>query len=147
MNTILQRLRIEFPFVGERPATEQELFDYCERHAVHVRFDSRVEDGVYIHEPDSGIDLIMLNPKLFGFTLLYVFAHEIGHHLLHVPTLGPAVEHFDKYRNNRNHSEAEAVAAYLLLPEAEIFRLLDAGNITNGRLADLIALRLQLPDY
>ena len=46
-----------------------------------------------------------------------------------------------------NGQFAEAVAAYLLLPECETFRLLDAGNITDGRLADLIALRLQLPDY
>lgn len=145
MYTILQRLKVEFPFVLSRAAVEADFYDYCERHGVHVTHTTAVNYGAYVHDPQTRTDHIFLNPSLYGFRQLHVMFHELGHQMFHVPSRRLRIDTYNKRHCRRNHSEAEAVAAYLLLTERELYTLLSGPAIRDERLGDLIGLRLQLP--
>lgn len=142
MTTLFSRLKKAFPFVGERPATEADLFAFCAARGVEVVFAAEIRRGLYVRR--EGSDYIFLNASLLGWSLLYVLAHEIGHLLYHVPTrTRNASFAFDGDRCRRNHVEAETAAALLLLPVAELERSLLAGEYkTDERLAALIGVRI-----
>lgn len=144
MSTFLTRLKKAFPHIGHRSITENELFQFCSDNGVKVVTTSAIERGVYVRQ--LGEDFIFLNSRLNGWQLLHVFAHEIAHFLLHVPTRTRNVEfHFDGKASCRNHREAESSAALLLIPAHEIEKMLIDGEFReNESLADLIALRLDL---
>ena len=65
---------------------------------------------------------IFLNHKLNGWMLRYVMYHEIAHYLFHFPSQSRfgSVEFFSTHAKKKNHSEAEATAALLLLPVLRI---------------------------
>lgn len=145
MNTILCRLKAEFPFVTTRPATEDDFYIYCERHNVRVIFSPAIQSGVYVYCELDRSDHIFLSSRLSGWRLRDVMFHELGHQMFHVPTRGSAIEHFDANRCRRNHREAEAVAAYMLLTVPELERsLIDGDYRRDERLAELIGVRLEL---
>jgi len=145
MRTILHRLKREFPFVTQRPATEQDALDYCEREQITLTYRTEIRDGAYIYWPYDDTHHIFLNSNLYGFMLLYVMFHEIGHHMFHVPTRSATVETFDAYRCNRNHQEAESVAAYLLITPNDLKAAVEAGRHNRPcRIGSLIRTRYAL---
>lgn len=144
MEILLPRLASAFPFIGERPATEKDLFAFCEDRGIAVITTSGIERGVYVRR--QGKDFIFLNSRLRGWELLHVFAHEIAHFILHVPMRTRNVElHFDETLSRRKHREAEMAAALLLVPANTIEQLLIDGEFYGSEsLAGLISLRLDL---
>jgi len=81
--------------------------------------------------------------------LCYVLAHEIGHQMLHIPCGGRnGVQLFDDVTRSRHHAEAEAVAAYLLLPPATLDEVWANEEFRNNdRLAKLMLCRIALGDW
>lgn len=146
MHTILNRLREFFPFVNTRPATENDFFDYCLANDVDVVFASEVRKGMYARFAEH--DFIFLNSQLYGWPLRYVMFHEIGHQLLHVPGCGRDGSHrFDDVTRSRHHAEAEAVAAYLLLPATTLEAAMRDDEFRNNeRLGKLMLARIALGD-
>lgn len=144
MTTLYDRLKRHFKFLGERPVTEADLFAVCADRGCNVVFAREINRGVYVRHAD-GSDHIFLNPTLSGLSLVYVFAHEAAHMLLHVPTRGPqaaSLHAFDGHRCSRiNHLEAETAAALLMFPRIEA---IDTELLENAdrRYTELIALRL-----
>lgn len=148
MKIILSRLAEAFPFLHSRSATEQDFHEYCRLHKVKVVFDSDVSTGIYVRF--MGTDTIFLSPKLSGWMLRYVMFHELAHAIFHAPTQSNMqVDFFGvKTRNHRmrkNHLEAEAVAAVLLLPTLELHeRLTDPEFVNSDELQELVAYRLKI---
>jgi hypothetical protein len=154
MHTLAGRLRQAFPFLGERAATEDDLLGFCAGRGVAVRFSPVVEKGIYAMRVGGGMPdfhAIALNSRLFGWSLCYVLAHEIGHYLLHVVPPRPVGRRrrgkvewaFYDFACRKNHHEAETVAALLLLPIPELEAALLAGAFKdNSDLAALIHVRL-----
>jgi Zn-dependent peptidase ImmA (M78 family) len=145
-STIYRRLKKAFPFVDERAATEDDFFEYCDRHAIKVEFTPEIERGAYV--PFLGRDHIFLNTRLFGWRLRHTMFHELGHVLLHAPTRAKRdagdIREAMNFSCRKNHAEAEIVAALLLLPPHEIeTALLEQRHMADETLADLIALRLE----
>jgi Zn-dependent peptidase ImmA (M78 family) len=144
MKNVLSRLKREFPFVHSRSATEGDFYDYCVDHNIQVVFDFNVRTGIYVVV--DGEHYIFLNNKLKGWFLLYVMFHELAHYIFHQPTqTNFGAEFFDHHTKEKNHKEAEAVAAYLLLPPREIENALIEGvHLRDERAANLIGLRMDL---
>lgn len=144
MNTLLRRLKSAFPFVGTRAAIDDDLFGFCADRDIELVFSPDVSAGIYAMY--RGEHFIFLNSRLSGRRLLHVAFHEIGHYLLHVPTQGRyAAEFFRLHQKQKDHCEAESVAAFLLLPIAELESLLLAGvHERDHELAELIGRRLEL---
>ncbi|MDI1241222.1 MAG: ImmA/IrrE family metallo-endopeptidase, partial [bacterium] len=82
--------------------------------------------------------------------LLHRLCHEIGHFLFHIPTRSSfAVEMYgiEHYRK-RNECEAEAVAAWLMLPIDEIQDTAFSGILKlDQEIASLIATRINAYKY
>jgi Zn-dependent peptidase ImmA (M78 family) len=146
MISLLPKLREAFPFVGERSATEDDLFRFCFYRQVEVVFRDDIPTGVYAMS--QGEHFIFLNTKLIGWTLRYVFTHEIGHYLFHAPSNSNFhLEFFTRESKHKNHIEAEQVAAMLLLPVPEIEDVLISGAyVGDPELAELLAVRLRILD-
>lgn len=145
MHTILDRLKGRFPFVTQRPATEDDFYDACLKNDIEVVHTTHVAIGLYVHNLDIDRHFIFLNSRLSGWMLRYVMFHELGHFLFHVPGQTKKGETAYGWTGARKHAEAEAVAAYMLLTVAELERcLLDGEFKRNQRLAELIGLRLDL---
>ena len=143
MLSLLPRLRAAFPFVGERSATEEDFYRYCSKNEISVVMDIDMSSGVYVS--CRGIDFIFLNPKLRGWDLRYVMFHELAHHIFHHPSQSNSgIEFFHIHSKKKNHFEAEAVAALLLLPRSELNSLLQNEEFEKTELADLAAFRLEL---
>ena len=144
MNTLFSRLKKAFPFVTERCGTDDDFYSYCDASGIEVVHNSQINYGIYVVR--GGEHFIFLNSRLTGWMQRYVMFHELGHYLFHVPT---ATRYGDNaiygWSSGRNHAEAEATAAYMLLtvPELET-ALLDGEFRHNERLALLIATRLDL---
>jgi len=98
----------------------------------------------------SGRCIFFINHKLNGWRLLHRLCHEIGHYLFHVPTRSNfAVEMYglEHYRR-RNECEAEAVAAWLMLPIDEMQNTLFSGIFKRDEeIAALIATRIDVYKY
>jgi Zn-dependent peptidase ImmA (M78 family) len=142
MNTIFTRLKQAFPFVTSRAATEDDFFQFCAKRGVEVIFSPDVRQGIYV--VFRGRHFIFLSTALRGWMLLYVMFHELGHYLFHVPrrTRNAAFAFNDC---GRNHLEAEATAALLLLPVRDLDEVLRDGSYADDdRLRALIATRLEL---
>lgn len=144
MKNLVPKLKKAFPFISERIVNEKDLFDFCAKKNCQIVFDREISTGVYVRF--MGSDYIFLNPKLSGFWFLYVFAHEVGHLMFHAPSRSSVgVEFFDLHSRRKNHSEAETVAALLVLPIPELENALISGAYKDdSRLADLIARRLDI---
>lgn len=142
MNSLLRRLKSAFPFVGERAATENDLFEFCADHKIEIVFTPETSAGIYVMFNRE--NFIFLNSRLTGRRLLHVAFHEIGHYLLHVPKRRQfAAEFYGRHENERTHCEAETVAALLLLPMPDLEDLLIAGvHKHDDELAELIGRRL-----
>lgn len=141
--TLFERLRRTFPFVGQRAVTERDLFDYADAAGVPVTFDAAIRSGVYATHPVLG-DHIFLSPRLRGASLVYVLAHEIAHHLLHVPTRARGVEPDREGRRcgRRNHDEAETAVALLMFTAADLeSAAADASMLETRDLAGLLVRR------
>lgn len=151
MHAIYDRLKRHFDFLGERAATEDDLFAFCADRGVEVVFAHEITRGVYVRH-SRGTDHIFVNKNLLGWSLVYVLAHEIAHMLLHAPTRTgvrascPRVFGFDGERCSRvNHEEAETAAALLMLPRVESVDtdLLDAESALEKRpYTELVVRRL-----
>jgi Zn-dependent peptidase ImmA (M78 family) len=64
----------------------------------------------------SGKHHIFLNSRLKGWKLRHVMFHELAHYLFHAPSQSNmAVEFFSVHAKEKNHREAEAAAAWLLV--------------------------------
>lgn len=144
MKHLLSRLSEIFPFVHTRPATEEDFFACCANNNFDVVFSAELSDGLCILY--KGKYYIFLNDKLTGWRRLHVMFHELAHCLFHVPSQsGFAAEWFSGLAKAKHHREAEAVAAYLLLPIYEMENaLIEGAGCENDELAELIALRLEL---
>lgn len=150
MNTLFDRLERHFPFIGERAVEIDDLFELCTGRGVAVVFAPEISRGVYVRDSTGG-EHIFLNSMLHGVSLMYVFAHEVAHMLLHVPQKSSrqsvvSSQHaefgFDGKRCSRvNHDEAETAAALLMIPKVDP---LDPILIEHAdpRFAQLIAYRL-----
>jgi len=145
MRSIYNRLKKAFPFVGTRAATEDDLFEFCADRGIEIVFSRDVSAGVYVVY--DGEHFIFLNNKLSGRRLLHVAFHEIGHFLFHAPTQSQFAAQFyglDHWRR-RNECEAEAVAAWLLLPIADMEDVVVSGSFKHDlELAELVATRLEI---
>lgn len=145
MNTILCRLKEAFPWVGKRAATETDFYNYCDARGVRVNHSLAVRDGLYIYFPYDGSEHIFLNSRLYGFSLLYVMFHELGHQMFHVPSRTVGVEHFDRSLCRRNHAEAEAVAALMLFTPEQLEQAVTEGrHLATNRVGSLVRLRYRL---
>ncbi len=144
MNSLLSKLLAAFPWLGTRPVTETDLLGFCADRKIELVWSTSVTAGIYV--VFDGADFIFLNSKLYGRRLLHVFAHEIGHYLLHVPNGRRfAAEFYTVHDKRKKHCEAEAVAALLLLPIPELEDLLIAGVYKHDPdLAALIGTRLDV---
>jgi Zn-dependent peptidase ImmA (M78 family) len=140
MITLFDRLKKAFPFVGERAATELDLFAFCTDRNVIVEFASEIERGLYVRK--DGEDYIFLNQRLMGLSLLYVLAHEIAHLLLHVPSRRRNIQMaFEPHLCGRNHKEAETAVALLLIPLADLETITD--HAADEHLAQLVKYRIE----
>ena len=144
MMHLLPRLAKAFPFLHKRPVTEADLHGHCREHNVKVIFDPDISKGVFVVW--QGKQHIWLNDKLRGWPLLYVFAHEVAHSIFHAPSqLNTGVEFFGLHNKKKNHFEAEAAAAFLLLPIPDLeHALLDGLHSNSSEIAGVIAMRLDL---
>lgn len=152
MNTLFSRLRQAFPFVTERCGTDDDFYSYCDDNRIEVVHNSQINHGIYVVR--GGEHFIFLNSRLTGWMQRYVMFHELGHYLFHVPSLQKPVARSQEpevgsaiygFTSGRNHAEAEATAAYMLLTVPELENaLLDGEFRRNERLAGLIATRLEL---
>ncbi len=144
MNTLFDRLKKALPFVGSRPVTEDDLHDFCETRGVDVVFAHEIRHGLYVRT-EMGTDHIFLNSMLYGHSLVYVFAHEVAHMILHVPTRSrrAAKMQFSGDLSRRMHDEAETAAALMMYPLAKIERsLIEARSIGNPHINQLLARRV-----
>lgn len=145
MNTILSRLTEIFPWVTRRSATEADFYDHCDAAGIRVHWTLTQRNGVYVYLPLDGSDHIFLNPTLYGFRLLHVMFHELGHAIFHVPSQSSDLQGFDRDLCRRNHAEAEAVAAYLLITPADLeLSIAERRHALPGRTGQLISLRYRL---
>lgn len=144
MKRILSRLKHEFPFLHERAATENDFHKVCERHSVEVVYTPDILTGLYVF--CAGRHVIFLNSSLRDLKLRHVMFHELAHFLFHVPSQSNvAFEFFHLHHKNKNHCEAEAAAAWLLVPIREIEETtLHFQCSDNESLRSLIRTRLQL---
>lgn len=142
---LLPEIKKAFPFFNSRPATERDLLEFCERRKIKVVFTPEFKDGgVYVLF--EGDHFIFLNKRLRGWMLCYVLAHELAHYLLHFPSqTNFGVEFFTLHDKEKNHREAEAVAALLLLPMRDLETvLIERQFVENEALAELVATRLTI---
>jgi Zn-dependent peptidase ImmA (M78 family) len=146
MISLLPKLEEYFPFLGQRAVTENDLQWLCFRDGVEVVFRDDIPKGVYAMS--GGEHFILLNTKLFGWSLLYVFAHEFAHYLFHAPSNSSFhLEFFASESKQKNHMEAESVAALLLLPLCEIEELIETGLYNSSEeLSELMKTRLRILD-
>lgn len=146
MKSLLPKIKAAFPFVGQRPATEKDFYDYCAAERIEVVHTPAAAAGLFIVY--GGERFIFLNSGLRGFRLLHVAFHELAHHLLHAPTdRRYAAEFFAVHEDRRKHREAESVAALLLLPMPDLEDLLiDGVYKRDADLADLIGHRLAIAE-
>jgi Zn-dependent peptidase ImmA (M78 family) len=151
MKQILSRLEKAFPFLHERSATEEDFYAFCAEKRVEVVHTPDISHGVYVMF--AGRHFIFLNSKLRGLMLLYVMYHELAHYLFHAPSrsdyavefFDPHVESFRSRTRRKIHCEAEAVAAWLLIPTMELHTVLQSHDTyLSDELQVLIATRLDL---
>lgn len=142
MNALYRRLKKAFPFVNERAATPDDLFKFLAARDVPVIYGHPIRRGIYVRR--NGLDYMFLNPSLHGWSLAYVLSHEIGHLLFHVPArTRNATFGFNHRQNEKQHNEAETVAALLLFPLGDIEDALIHGlHLADEQLAELIGRRL-----
>jgi Zn-dependent peptidase ImmA (M78 family) len=142
MKQIYKRLRKAFPFLGTRPANEEDILTFLADHRVEVVRSPFVKNAVYVVY--DGVDFIFINDKLRGVRLLHRLCHELGHFLFHAPTQNKyGVEFFDIHWKKKNEEEAEAVAALLMLPLKDIKEVTFSGIFKYDiELSNLIATRL-----
>jgi Zn-dependent peptidase ImmA (M78 family) len=148
MKLLFKKLKKAFPFVGERAITEDDVFLFCADNGIEIVYTPHIREAAYITY--DGEPFIFVNHKLHGWRLLHRLCHEIGHFLFHVPTRSSfavemyGVEHWRK----RNECEAEAVAAWLMLPLEEMQdALLSEAFKHDSEIAALIATRLDVYKY
>ncbi|MEO5857902.1 MAG: ImmA/IrrE family metallo-endopeptidase [Pyrinomonadaceae bacterium] len=148
MKQLYKKLKKAFPFVGERGITEDDVFSFCADHGIEIVFSPHITDASYVTY--DGESFIFVNHKLNGWRLLHRLCHEIGHYLFHVPTQSSfAVEMYglEHYRK-RNECEAEAVAAWLMLPMHEMENTLQSGIYKNDKeIGGLISTRINVFKY
>ena len=143
MNHILTKLDELFPFLHQRSATEEDFHNYCDINGIEVFFSSEISTGVSILY--EGNPYIFLNNKLRGFRLLNVMFHELAHCIFHFPSQARfGTEFFSTHFREKNHIEADAVSALLLLPTYELHNALQNIEFASEDLEDLIGTRLEL---
>ena len=144
MINILTQLKKAFPFIGERSATEDDFFEYCAFSLIDVVFTPLIPVGVLVKF--EGKDYIFLNDKLHGWFLRYVMFHELAHYMFHMPSQARyGVEFFSLHHKEKNHLEAEQVAALLLLPINELHEVLQHPEIVHDEhMKELIGVRLDI---
>ena len=85
---------------------------------------------------------IFLSPKMKGWYLRYVMFHELADDIFHAPSQSNAgVEFFHLHSKEKNHFEAEVVAALALLPPKEMNSLIQNREFERPELANLIKFR------
>jgi Zn-dependent peptidase ImmA (M78 family) len=141
---ILTHLKKAFPFVGSRAATEDDFFEYCAFSTIDVVFTPFLSIGMYVKY--NGSDFIFLNDKLHGWLLRYVMFHELAHYMFHMPSQAKyGAEFFSLHSKEKNHIEAEIVAALLLLPMSELHEILQLPEIAqDDHMKELIVVRLEI---
>lgn len=143
MRNLIPKLKKAFPFLHKRSATEDDFFAFCKRKNIGVIFDRDISTGVYVIY--NGKSFIFLNDKLRCAMLLYVMFHELAHHLFHFSSnTSFGAEFFALDSKKRNHFEAEAVAALLLLPTMELSVALQNIEYAQPELAALTGFRVDL---
>ena len=145
---LLPTLEKAFPFLHKRAGTENDFYDLCSERNVEVIFRPDAPIGCYVMA--AGEHYIFLNSHLHGWKLRYVMFHEIAHFLFHSPSQSSfGIEFFNRHQKQKNHVEAEQVAALILLPIPELENVLISGAYNAyDELAELIAIRLQMQhDY
>ena len=146
MKHLLTKLKLAFPFLHSRSATEEDFYSFCEQHNIETVFTNLTSDGIWVLF--EGRNYIFLNEKLSGWLLRYVMFHELGHYLFHYPSQSNfGAEFFSVHGKRKNHHEAETVAALLLLPPPELHLALADKEVTySEEIKNLIGFRLTLAD-
>jgi Zn-dependent peptidase ImmA (M78 family) len=141
---ILTHLKKAFPFLHKRSATEDDFFEFCAFAGIDVVFTPLISIGVLVKYDEK--DFIFLNDKLHGWFLRYVMFHELAHYLFHFPSQAKyGAEFFSLHSKERNHLEAEQVAALLLLPICDLHDVLQCAEIAHDeQMKELIAVRLEI---
>ena len=141
---ILTQLKKAFPFVGQRSATEDDFFEYCAYSFIDVVFTPFISIGMYVKY--NGGDYIFLNDKLHGWFLRYVMFHELAHYMFHMPSQAKyGAEFFSLHSKEKNHIEAETIAALLLLPMEELTDVLQLPEASlDEHMKALIGVRLEI---
>lgn len=73
-------IRVHFPFLGKRAATESELIDFCRDRLTLIYSD--IATGCYVRPKNEDSHFIFVGNNDSGLRRL-VLAHEIGHYLAH----------------------------------------------------------------
>ena len=83
---------------------------------------------------------------MHGWFLRYVMFHELAHYMFHMPSQAKyGAEFFSLHSKEKNHIEAESVAALLLLPMHELTELLQLPEVAHDEhIKDLIGVRLKI---
>lgn len=111
-SVILPTLEKAFPWLYDRPSTEDDFHAFCEREKIRVVTHADVSAGIYVVY--AGEPFIFLNAKLRAMKLRHTMFHEVAHHLFHWPTHSRTGLICSKREMARKHIEAEVAAALLI---------------------------------
>lgn len=99
---------------NERPMTEEDFFELCDRFGVNVEIEKLRIRGVYYRV--LGKDHISISDKLNLPQRLQVMFHEFGHFLMHTPGRETVANFSGFCVESREEKEADAFAYCAILP-------------------------------
>ena len=103
---------------NERPLTDIDFYDICDRFKVAVTEMPLATDGFYYRL--MGRDFIAVDSRLSGPRKLAVLFHELGHFLFHTPKSGATANFHGVGRRTRKEIEADIFALCSLIPRCRV---------------------------
>lgn len=107
MNLAISRIKEIIPYFNEKPLTENDFWQICEREQIQVVETNLVVNGFYYEGQKRKI--ICLNKALQGLAWLESAFHELAHYFLHAPP-----------PHDRQEREARAIALIAILPRTDL---------------------------
>jgi Zn-dependent peptidase ImmA (M78 family) len=122
MKKIIKRLLIYG--WNEKVFTDEDFYYFCQNEGLIVFEGSRGFPGEYFIRRDKPI--ILLHPKLTGFTKTWIAFHELAHHWMHSPSP------FSLTLESKIEIQADAISTPMLIPrrllkEPGLFGLFEQG--------------------
>ncbi len=126
---------------NERELNEDDLDIVCDGEGIALfEFEMR-RTGMY--GVCEGVPVILLNKKLRGVKKTEVGFHEVGHHILHSPSMCL----FTRNSSRRHQLEAQAVAAVALIPFCRLEIVLKSEELLSQYPPKLIKFRLEVLEH